>query len=219
MGREVDLLRNYPRVERDLTQRLEAKTESTRRVAREFGFDYFDGQRDYGYGGFHYNPRFWQPVVPTLIEHFNLSEASSVLDVGCAKGFLLHDLELAIPGISLKGIDVSRYAIDNVIESQVNNVIIGTAESLPFEDNSFDGVFAINTIHNLDLEGCAKALSEIQRVSGGHAFVTVDAYRNDFERERMEAWNLTALTMMSTDEWVAFFNEVGYEGDYYWFIP
>jgi hypothetical protein len=35
----------------------------------------------------------------------------------------------------------------------------------------------------------------------------------------MEAWNLTALTMMSVEEWKSFFAEVGYEGDYYWFIP
>ena len=35
----------------------------------------------------------------------------------------------------------------------------------------------------------------------------------------MEAWNLTAKTVMHVDEWKSFFAEVGYTGDYYWFIP
>ena len=39
------------------------------------------------------------------------------------------------------------------------------------------------------------------------------------EKERMEAWNLTALTYLHVDEWINLFNEVGYTGDYYWFIP
>ena len=78
---------------------------------------------------------------------------------------------------------------------------------------------SINTIHNLDRDDCARALKEIQRVSAGRAFITVDAYRNEIEKKRMEAWNLTALTMMSVDEWIDFFEEVGYFGDYYWFIP
>jgi ubiquinone/menaquinone biosynthesis C-methylase UbiE len=90
---------------------------------------------------------------------------------------------------------------------------------LPYPDRSFDFVISINTIHNLDREGCARALQEIQRVSRGNSFITVDAYRNDHEKIRMEAWNLTALTMMSVDEWKDFFLEVGYTGDFYWFIP
>ena len=96
---------------------------------------------------------------------------------------------------------------------------VGDARQLEFADDSFDFVMSINTIHNLNREDCAQALQEIQRVSGGRAFITVDAYRNELEKERMEAWNLTALTMMSVDEWKDFFAEVGYNGDYYWFIP
>jgi ubiquinone/menaquinone biosynthesis C-methylase UbiE len=219
MGVEVDLLAKYPKVVRDLTARLEAKSEESRTIARKFGFDYFDGDRNHGYGGYTYQERFWKPVIPDLVVHFHLDEKSRVLDVGCAKGFFLHDLQLALPGIEIAGIDISSYAIENAIETVKSKVAVGDARKLQFEDNSFDLVMSINTIHNLDREYCAMALQEIQRVSSGKSFVTVDAYRNEIEKERMEAWNLTALTMMSVDEWKKFFAEVGYDGDYYWFIP
>ncbi len=219
MGLEIDLLAKYPKVSRDLSARLEAKTAEARAIGRKFGFDYFDGDRNHGYGGFTYQERFWKPVVPDLITHFNLSSSSRVLDVGCAKGFFLHDLQVALPGIEVNGIDISQYAVENSIESVRSRVQVGDARNLDYPDNSFDFVMSINTIHNLDRDDCAKALTEIQRVSGGKSFITVDAYRNEVERERMEAWNLTALTMMSVDEWKEFFKEVGYDGDYYWFIP
>ena len=219
MGIEIDLLSKYPKVKRDLTARLEAKSEEARAIGRCFGFDYFDGDRNHGYGGFTYQERFWKPVVPDLISHFELSNKSRVLDVGCAKGFFLHDLKKALPGIEIHGVDISEYAIGNAIETVRENVRVGDARQLEFADDSFDCVMSINTIHNLNREDCAQALYEIQRVSGGRAFITVDAYRNELEKERMEAWNLTALTMMSVDEWKIFFAEVGYNGDYYWFIP
>lgn len=219
MGIEIDLLAKYPKVKRDLTARLEAKSEEARAIGRRFDFDYFDGDRNYGYGGFTYQERFWQPVVPDLISHFNLTSESRVLDVGCAKGFFLHDLQEALPGIEIHGVDISEYAIQNSIETVRQNLKVGDARKLEFEDKSFDFVMSINTIHNLNREDCVKALKEIQRVSGGKSFITVDAYRNEIEKEHMEAWNLTALTMMSVSEWVDFFAEVGYSGDYYWFIP
>jgi 2-polyprenyl-3-methyl-5-hydroxy-6-metoxy-1,4-benzoquinol methylase len=219
MGIEIDLLEHYPKAKRDLDARAAEKTEADREIARRFDKDFFDGDRRHGYGGFSYMPRFWQPVIPTFQNHWKLNESSIVLDVGCAKGFMMHDMSQLIPGITVKGIDVSQYAIDNTIETMRPHVQVANATALPFADKSFDIVISINTIHNLDRAGCAQALREIERVARRGSFITVDAYRNDEERERMYAWNLTAKTIMSVDEWVAFFKEVGYTGDYYWFIP
>ncbi len=219
MGQEIDLLVNYPKTKRNLDERVASKTEADRAVARQFGQDFFDGDRRHGYGGFNYLPRFWQPVIPTLREYWQLSAGSSVLDVGCGKGFMLHDLAELIPGITVKGIDISQYAIENAIEDMKPHVQVANATRLPFPDNSFDVVISINTVHNLEREECGKALREIERVSRGSSFITVDAYRNDEEKERMYAWNLTAKTIMSVDEWISFFKEVGYTGDYFWFIP
>jgi SAM-dependent methyltransferase len=219
MGEEIDLLANYPRAKRDVEARGAMKTEQDRATARLFGKEFFDGDRRTGYGGFAYHPRFWQPTIPAFQRHYGLTAASSVLDVGCAKGFMMHDLAALIPGITVKGVDVSTYAIDHVIESMRPHVQVADARSLPFADRTFDVVIAINTIHNLELDGVREALREIERVKRLGSFVTVDAYRDETEKERMHAWNLTAKTILSVTEWKQLFTEVGYTGDYYWFIP
>lgn len=219
MGIEIDLLENYPRTKRDVTARGQEKTEEDRAIARQFGKDFFDGDRKHGYGGFSYQSRFWHPVVPAFQKFYNLNENSKILDVGCGKGFMVHDFAKLIPGITVKGIDISEYAIENCMDEVKDCVQVGDARSLDFEDNSFDLVISINTIHNFNREECAISLKEIERVSKKNSFITVDAYRNEEEKKLMHAWNLTAKTMMHVDEWQEFFKEVGYAGDFYWFIP
>ena len=219
MGREIDLLRNYPKAKRDLSKRLEQKTEQVRNVAREFGKDFFDGDRQYGYGGFNYNPKYWSEVVKDFANHYKLSNDSKILDVGCAKGFMLYDFQKLNKNFDLHGIDISEYAIQNSIIDIKNKLKVGDAKVLPYEDNTFDLVISINTIHNLEPVECSISLKEISRVSKGNAFITVDAFNNDYEKERMYAWNLTAKTIMSVDEWIKFFKKTDYNGDYFWFIP
>jgi len=219
MGQEIDLLINYPRTKRNLLERLDEKTDQVRSIARKFDIEFFDGDRKYGYGGFSYNPQFWKPVIPTFDAHWNLENKKSLLDVGCAKGFMLHDLQKIFPHLILQGVDVSHYAIQNCIPSMKKNVFVADAKSLPFASNSFDIVVSINTIHNLDEPDCRKAIREIQRVSSISSFITVDAYRNQEEKKRMEAWNLTAKTIHSVDRWKEIFAEEGYTGDFFWFIP
>ncbi len=216
---EVDLLVNYPKSKRNVEARGQEKTEEDRRIGRLFGKEYFDGERRFGYGGYKYHPRFWQPVIPSFAQHYHLTKGSSILDVGCGKGFMLHDFAALIPGIKVCGIDVSPYAIANALDDMKPFLQIANAKKLPFADKSFDVVIAINTIHNLALEDCKGALREIQRVARKGAFVTMDAYRTPEEKIRMDAWNLTALTYMHVEQWKALFKEAGYTGDYFWFIP
>ena len=219
MGQEINLLSKYPKSKRNLDERSAVKNEKIRSIARKFGKEFFDGDRNYGYGGFNYHPKFWQPVVPDFINYWNLDDSKSLLDVGCAKGFMLYDLKLKIPGLKIQGIDISKYAIENSKEDVRKYLSVANATNLPFPDNSFDVVISINTIHNLDEENCGKALKEISRVSKKNSFITVDAYRNDIEREQMFKWNLTAKTIMSVEKWKEFFKKHNYDGDYYWFIP
>ena len=218
-GNEVDLLANYPRSDRNVDMRGAEKTEADQAVARRFGKEFFDGDRRHGYGGFTYHPRFWQPVVPTFRDYYSLNGESAVLDVGCAKGFMVRDFKESISGISVNGIDISDYAIGCAEEDISDDLTVADARELPFDDASFDLVVSINTIHNLDREGVVQALGEIERVSRSFSYVTVDAYRNEEERERMMKWNLTARTILSDSEWVGLFAEAGYKGDYYWFVP
>jgi ubiquinone/menaquinone biosynthesis C-methylase UbiE len=216
---EINLLRNYPKTSRNLDARQEEKTEEIRRIARQFGRDFFDGERKYGYGGYRYHPRFWQPVVNDFVRQYGLDRHSQILDVGCGKGFMIHDFAQLIPGISVYGLDISVYAITNAIEDMKPFVFVGDAKNLPFADKTFDLVISINTVHNLPLPECEQALREIQRVTKRGAFITVDAYRNDEERKRMDIWNLTAQTYMHVDDWIRLFEKIGYKGDFHWFIP
>ncbi|MDR3425555.1 MAG: class I SAM-dependent methyltransferase [Alphaproteobacteria bacterium] len=216
---EIDLMEKYPRTKRNVEARGEEKSPADRALARQFGKDFFDGDRRHGYGGFSYNARFWEPVIPTFQKHFGLTAQSSLLDIGCAKGFMLYDMMRLIPGIKLAGLDVSEYAIANAKEEVRPLLRVGDARQLPYEDKSFDVVISINTLHNLEKDEIVGALKEIERVKKRGSFITVDAYRNDEEKRRMEAWNLTAKTMMAVEEWKIFFDKAGYTGDFYWFIP
>jgi ubiquinone/menaquinone biosynthesis C-methylase UbiE len=216
---KVNLLKNYPITKRNLDQAVKERTEEVRKISRKFGKDFFDGERKYGYGGFHYNPIYWTKVVKDFAKYYNLQNGSRILDIGCGKGFMLYDFYLLNPKYSLAGIDISKYAIKNSKQEVSQFLSVGSCDNLPFDDKSFDLVISINTIPNLDLEGCSKSLNEISRVSRKNKFIVVDAYRNETERERMYAWNLTAKTIMRDEDWVKFFNENNYNGEYYWFNP
>jgi ubiquinone/menaquinone biosynthesis C-methylase UbiE len=219
MGIEIDLLAKYPKAKRDLNLRLESKTEETRTIARKFGKEFFDGDRSFGYGGFLYNPKYWSEVVKDFVSFYKLTDYNKILDVGCAKGFMLYDFKKLNKSFELHGVDISKYAITSSIEDVRQNLKIADAQNLPYEDNYFDLVISINTIHNLSKEGCSKSLKEIQRVTKKNSFITVDAYRNEEEKKRMLEWNLTAKTIMPVSEWIKFFKKEKYNGDYYWFIP
>ena len=215
---EINLLDLYPRSKRPIEERAKTVTEENKRIAQQFGKEYFDGDRLHGYGGYYYHPRFWKETVKRFRDYYRLAEDASVLDVGCAKGFMLHDFKELMPKLTIAGIDISEYAIEHAIETVKPFLRVGNAKELPYPDNSFDLVISINTVHNLALEECKQALREIQRVTRKHAFVTVDAWRTEEEKQRMLMWNLTAKTYMHVDDWKKLFEEIGYTGDYYWFI-
>jgi len=219
MGREINLMRKYPYTKRDISGRLESKTLKDKLIAMKFGKEFFDGARSHGYGGFSYDSRYWSNVVLDFKEHWNLESGNLLLDIGCAKGFMLYDFKMLLPKLLVFGIDISQYAIDNAKDEVREFCQVANANLLPFDDNSVDFSISITTLHNLDEKDLIKALLEIERVSKKGSFITLDAYRNDEERERMEAWNLTAKTVMHVDSWKEFFQDVGYTGDYYWFIP
>jgi SAM-dependent methyltransferase len=214
---EIDLMDRYPKSKRPIDERSQA-SEEDRRLALRFGKEYFDGTRQQGYGGYRYNGWF-QPVVQRFIEYYHLPADARILDVGCAKGFMLHDFKVALPRCTVAGIDISDYAIGEAMESVKPFVQIGSCDALPYPDRSFDLVVSIATIHNLDVDGVKTALREIQRVSRGNSFIKVNGYKDDAERIALHRWNVVAKTILHVDEWKALFAEVGYTGDYTWFTP
>ena len=216
MGRELDLLAKYPRGKRDPAARAREKTPEDVAIARKFGREFFDGERRHGYGGYSASPERWRGVVKDLIDVYY--PFTSVLDVGCGKGGMLQALKEEVAGLTLSGCDVSEYAI-NECPHDLDLAVLDVRDlHKRYADKSFSLVVSINTIHNLDREGCIKALQEIER-AGRRAYVTVDTYRNEEERQRMFDWNLTALTILHVDEWKALFEEAGYTGDHGWWTP
>lgn len=216
MKQEINLLARFPQFKRE---RGEDKTEEDRRIAREFGKEFFDGDRRHGMGGYHYHPRFWRDVVKDFVAHYNLSSTSKILDVGAAKGFLLYDFLKLVPGISVRGLDISSYAIENALPEVKPFLDLGNATCLPYKDKSFDLVISLSTLHNLEGNDLKCGLLEIERVSKGPSFVFLDGYKNDEEKERLHRWNLTARSILHVDEWIALFKKIGFSGDYYWFSP
>jgi SAM-dependent methyltransferase len=218
MGKEINLLEYYPVSSRPIEERANLVSEKDRAIARKFDIEYFDGDRLTGYGGYSYNPKFWTKTVSYIKDYYNLTENSKILDVGCAKGYMMFDLSLILPGAEIKGIDVSRYAKENSIAEMESQIVTANANNIPYDDNYFDLVIAINTLHNLPLIDCKQSLREITRVTKKDAFVMNDAWRDEAGKENMLKWNLTALTYMSCDEWKTLFSEVGYKKDFYWFF-
>jgi ubiquinone/menaquinone biosynthesis C-methylase UbiE len=213
-----DILKYYP-VSVDRNGLRPTISEHQRVISGKFGREYFDGDRKYGYGGYNYDPKYWTRSVRHIAEHYELRSDTSILDVGCAKGFMLKDFATLLPAAHLRGIDASDYAITHCDPTVADYVVRGCATNLPFPDDSFDLVISINTIHNLDRDGCVRALEEIQRVSKRDACVVVDAWRTDEEREAMLAWVLTAKTMLHANDWLELFAEAGYTGDYsFWTV-
>lgn len=217
MGHEVNLLRAIPRIKRNIEARLEAKDPEVIRLSKQFGEMYFDGPRAYGYGGYGYDGR-WIPVARDIIAHFGLKPGDRVLDIGCAKGFLVKDLRDAMPGLEVFGVDISEYALMHCHPDVVGRLHLGSADHLPFPDDSFDCVLSLDTVHNLPRPRAAMALREIQRLSGGRAFVRVDSYRTPEQKAVFESWVLTAEFHDYPDGWIELFGEAGYTGDYCWTI-
>ncbi len=212
---EVNLLRSLPTSKRNLKARESAKTQEHIRVSREYGQEYFDGPREYGYGGYRYDGR-WKPVAKDIIDHFKLNKGDRVLDIGCAKGFLVKDL-LDL-GIDAYGVDVSEYALQNCMPETVGRLHLCSAEDICFPKDSFAAVLSINTLHNLDKLLIKKALKKIENISSGKAFVQVDSYHSDEQKKLFESWVLTARHHDFPDKWLQLFKEAGYTGDYYWTV-
>lgn len=212
---EIELLKSLPKGKRSVKARETPKMDDHIRISRDYGEMYFAGPREYGYGGYRYDGR-WKPVAQDIVNHFSLKPGDRVLDVGCAKGFLVKDL-LAL-GIDAYGMDISLYALMHCEPEVVGRLHLGSADSLPFPDGSFAAVLSINTIHNLTWDRYKIALQEIQRRASGRAFVQVDSYRTPEQKIIFESWVLIAKFHDYPDGWISLFRESGYADDWYWTI-
>ncbi len=190
------------------------RTIRNRITAFELDREYYDGARGNGYGGYRYDGR-WKQIIPLLVQRYGLASSSRILEVGCKKGFFLHDLRETIPGITVRGVENHLYPLENCMESVRGDVELAFYQSLPFLDHSFDFVMAFASIYMLNLRDVMAAIREIQRVGKGKSYITVGAYRTSEERELFYDWTLLGSTVLHVDDWLEVFSHCGYTGDYY----
>lgn len=183
------------------------------KIAKQWGKDYWDGDRKVGYGGMRYDGR-WRIVAENMARHYGLKAGDRILDVGCGKAFLLYEFTQAVPGIQVCGLDISAYGIANAKEEVRPFLQVGNANNLPFPDKSFDLVFTLNTLHNLHCYDLDKALREIERVGKKNKYVVVESYRNEEEKANLLYWQLTCESFCTPEEWEWWFKQTGYTGDY-----
>ena len=205
----------HNKTNRDYLQRVnDFEKAACSEVAKKFGFDYWDGERQFGYGGYKYDGR-WSALAKNLITHFNLRNGDKILDIGCGKGYLLYELRKILPELITVGLDISEYAIENSKAEIASDIILGNASMLPFNNNEFDAVFSIVTLHNLKLDKLFSSISEINRVSKlNNNYIVVESWRSEKERENMLYWQLTCESFFPVDTWEWIFQENGYLGEW-----
>tara|TARA_B110000014_G_scaffold149909_1_gene104543 strand:+ start:5222 stop:5887 length:666 start_codon:yes stop_codon:yes gene_type:complete len=182
--------------------------------AKEYEFDYWDGDRRFGYGGYKFLPGRWKPVAEALIKEYKLTNSSKILDVGCGKAFLLHEMKLILPDLKIVGFDISEHGLSEAMDDIRENLFIHKAQDpFPFEDHSFDLVISLGCLHNLRLFELKSALGEIERV-GKQGYVMLESYRNELEQFNLQCWALTCESFFDEEEWVWLYENFGYKGDY-----
>jgi ubiquinone/menaquinone biosynthesis C-methylase UbiE len=183
-------------------------------IAKQYGYDYWDGDRRYGYGGYKYMPGRWKPVAEALIQQYNLTNESSVLDVGCGKAYLLYEMKLLLPKIRVVGFDISKHGLADAQEDVIDSLFIHRAQdSYPFENNEFDLVISLGVFHNLRIFELEKALAETERV-GKAGYIMLESYRNELEQFNLQCWALTCESFFDDKEWPWIYEHFSYTGDY-----
>jgi ubiquinone/menaquinone biosynthesis C-methylase UbiE len=213
--KEINFLEKYQKAtKRDYVERVVShnKAECATK-AKNWGFDYWDGERHFGYGGYKYDGR-WRSIAEDIAKHYGLKAGDKILDIGCGKGFLLYEFTQVVPGIEVHGIDISKYGIENAKEEIKDRLVEGNCTKLPWEDKTFDFVYSINTFHNLTVDELEKAVKEMERVGKKSKWCCVESYRDENEKANLLYWQLTCESFFRPAGWEWLYKQWGYQGDY-----
>ena len=211
--REFNVLEGYPEPKKPRVAKEGLRTILHRIVASYRGKDLYDGDRNYGYGGFHYDGR-WLPIAKKMCWEYKIDAQSAVLQVGCDKGFLLNDFLQIHPNMKVRGTEISEYPIEQAMESVKSNIEKAPFTKLPFDENEFDLVLALGAVYTLNLGDVIQCLKEIQRVSKGKSFITLGSYTDEESFKLFRNWTLLGTTILHEKEWVEVLKHIGYIGDY-----
>ena len=184
------------------------------KIAKNYSKSYWDGSKQYGYGGYKYIEGRWSKFALDLIKCYRLNNDSKILDIGCGKGYLLFEIKKILPNVRIFGIDISQYAIKNSkIEIRENIFIHDIKNKTKFSDHYFDLSISLNCLHNLQIFNLKKAIDEISRISK-NSYIVVESYRNEKELFNLQCWALTCESFFDVDEWQWMFKKLNYKGDH-----
>ena len=204
---------NHQKTKRNYLKRMISNKIRTMKISKTYGREYWDGKREYGYGGYRYDGR-WISIAKKLIKKYKLNSNSKILDIGCGKGFLVYDLSKLLNSQSVYGIDLSRYAIKNSIRKVKQNLkVFDARKNLNFKKNEFDLIISINLIHNFTIFEINNFLKKICHISKS-SYITTESYRNNKELFNLQCWALTCESFFSAAEWKWIFKENSYFRDY-----
>lgn len=215
MGRLLNIITPlHKRTSRDYLARMVDDKVHCMVKAKEYEFDYWDGDRRYGYGGYKYDGR-WKPVAQQFIDQYQLGPTSKILDVGCGKAFLIHEIkQLLGPEAEVIGFDISKHGLADAPEAIRPHLFQYRAQDrYPFGDKYFDLVLSLGCLHNLRLFELQTACSEIERI-GKQGYIMLESYRNELEQFNLQCWALTCESFFDTAEWIWLYRHFGFTGDY-----
>ncbi|HVZ23099.1 MAG TPA: class I SAM-dependent methyltransferase [Vicinamibacterales bacterium] len=203
----------HKRTTRDYLARMVDDKVHCMMKAKEYEFDYWDGDRRYGYGGYRYDGR-WKAVAQQFIDHYGLGPKARILDVGCGKAHLLHEIKQLLPESEVVGFDISRHGLADAPEPIRPYLTRYRAQDrYPWGDKYFDLVLSLGCLHNLRVFELQTAVGEIERV-GKNKYIMLESYRNELEQFNLQCWALTCESFFDTAEWIWLYEHYGYTGDY-----
>ncbi len=181
---------------------------------RHQGKLYFDGPRSLGYGGYKSVKDYWKSIANELIDKFNFSTNDTILDIGCAKGYMVQELtKRGYP--KTYGIDISEYAINSSPSSISEKLINASVVKIPFPTNFFDFSLCIDVLQEIPKELIPASIREISRVSK-NSLVVVPAIKDNSLKSKNEflSWSITAINAKTSEQWEELFKTSGYTNYY-----
>ncbi len=212
--RKYYLQNNHKKTKRNYLKRINDSKVDCIKIAKKYGYDYWDGLRKYGYGGHYYIKDYWKSFAIKLIKAYKLSNNSKVIDLGCGKGFLIYELKKILPDLSIVGVDLSKYAIKNAKKEIKENLIrLDLRSKIPFKTKEFDLAISLATFHNFDLSELEVAVNEMNRIAK-KKYLMVESFKSDKQRHNLQCWALTAETLISIKDWQWLFKKLSFNGEY-----
>ena len=176
-----------------------------------FGYDYFDNPKSgRGYRGYVYTGRYYE-TAKKIIDHYKLKPNSKILEIGCAKGYLLY--EFFKLKMDVVGYDISRYAVDNCIEELKEMIFLGRVNDINENDNIYDLAIAKEVLSHMAIDDILFTINKLQNISK-NIYLVLQTVSEKKKANDMQSWDCTYKTMMIKKDWEKVLSSCGFHGDY-----